>query len=52
MAISSVFVNVRITDPKKAEIFAEALGESARDQERVPSASVIPLFMDKSRAWR
>lgn len=43
LATSSIFANVRITDPKKAEAFAEALDESARDPERVPSASVIPL---------
>lgn len=43
MATSSIFVNIRITDPKKAEAFAEAMDESARDPERVPSASVIPL---------
>lgn len=43
MATSSIFANVRITDSKKAEAFAEALDESARDPERVPSASVIPL---------
>ena len=43
MATSSIFTNIRITDPKKAEAFAEALDASARDPERVPSASVIPL---------
>lgn len=43
MATSSIFANIRITDSKKAEAFAEALDESARDPERVPSASVIPL---------
>lgn len=43
MATSSIFANIRITDPKKAEAFVEALDESARDPERVPSASVIPL---------
>ena len=43
MATSSIFTNIRITDPKKAEAFAEALDESARDPERVPSDSVIPL---------
>ena len=40
------FSNVRITDPKKAEAFAEALDESARDLERVSSASVIPLVIN------
>ncbi len=45
MATSSIFANIQITDPKKAEAFAEALDESARDPERVPSASVIPLVL-------
>lgn len=43
IATTSIFANVRITDPKKAEVFAEMLDESVRDPERVPSASVIPL---------
>ena len=43
MATSSIFSNIRIMDPQKAENFAEALDESARDPERVPAASVIPL---------
>lgn len=29
--------------PKRQKLFAEAMDESARDPERVPSASVIPL---------
>ena len=43
MATSSIFSNIRIMDPQKAENFAEALDASARDPERVPAASVIPL---------
>lgn len=43
MATSSIFANVRITDPQQAEVFAEALDASAMDQERIPSAPVIPL---------
>lgn len=43
MATSSIFINVKISDPEKAETFAEALDSSARDPERVPSAPVIPL---------
>ena len=46
MATSSIFTNIRITDPKKAEAFAEALDASARDPERMPAAPVIPLVTD------
>ena len=34
MATSSIFANVRITDPKKAEMFVEALDASSRDLKR------------------
>ncbi|MCM1267838.1 MAG: hypothetical protein NC302_08040 [Bacteroidales bacterium] len=43
MATSSIFSNVRITDPQQVEIFADALDASAAEPERVPSAPVIPL---------
>lgn len=43
MALSSIFANVRITDPRQAEDFAEVLDASAMDSVRMPSASVIPL---------
>lgn len=43
MATSSIFANVKITDPKKAEAFADALDASARDPERKPTVPVIPL---------
>lgn len=43
MATSSIFANVRITDPQKVEAFAEALDQSAREPRRTPSAPVIPL---------
>ena len=43
MATSSIFANVRITNPRQAEAFAEALDESAMEPERMPSAPVIPL---------
>ncbi len=46
MATSSIFTNIRITDPKKAEAFAEALDASARNPERMPAAPVIPLVTD------
>ena len=43
MATSSIFANIRITDPQQAEAFAEALDASAKEPERMPSAPVIPL---------
>ena len=43
MATSSIFANVRITDPRQAEKFADALDASAMDPERMPSAPIIPL---------
>mgnify|MGYP000131868936 CR=1 FL=1 len=43
MALSSIFANVRITDPRQAEDFAEALDVSAMDSVKMPSASMIPL---------
>ena len=39
MATSSIFANIRITDPQHAE----ALDASAKEPERMPSAPVIPL---------
>ena len=46
MATSSIFSNVKITDSKKVEAFVEALDLSARDPERRPTVSVIPLVND------
>lgn len=46
MATSSIFSNVKITAPKKVETFVEALDASARDPERRPTGSVIPLVND------
>ncbi|MDE6972059.1 MAG: hypothetical protein K2P07_03695 [Lachnospiraceae bacterium] len=43
MATSSIFANVRITEPREAEAFAEALDASAKEPERMPSAPIIPL---------
>lgn len=43
MALSSIFANVRITDTRQAEDFAEALDVSAMDSVKMPSASMIPL---------
>lgn len=43
MATSSIFANVKITDPKKVEAFVEALDASAHDPERRPTGPVIPL---------
>lgn len=43
MATSSIFANVRITDPQEAEAFAEALDASAQESERMSAAPMIPL---------
>ena len=43
MATSSIFTSVKITDPKKAENFAEALDVSAHETERTFVQSDIPL---------
>jgi hypothetical protein len=46
MATSSIFANVKITDPKKAEIFINALDASANEPKRKPSAPEIPVLSD------
>lgn len=43
MATSSILTNIKITDPQKAEDFAEALDISAHEPERRPSKQIIPL---------
>ena len=43
MATSSIFANVKITDPQKVEAFVEALDASAHDPERRPTGPVAPL---------
>lgn len=42
MPISSIFAQVKITDPKKAEAFVNALEASANDPKRKPTAPIIP----------
>ena len=37
MATLSIFANVKITDPKKAEVFIDALDASAKEPKRKPS---------------
>lgn len=46
MATSSIFAQVKITDPKKAEAFVNALEASANDPKRKPTAPVIPTVTD------
>lgn len=46
MATSSIFANVRITDPKKAEMFVEALDASSRDLKRDSMTPSIPQLKD------
>ena len=46
MATSSIFANIKITDPKKAETFINALEASANESPRKPSAPIIPTVTD------
>lgn len=46
MATSSIFANVKITDPKKVEAFVEALEASANEPKHEPSAPIIPSLTD------
>ena len=46
MATSSIFANVRITDPKQAEMFVEALDASSRDTKRDSIIPSIPQLKD------
>lgn len=46
MATSSILTNVVIRDPKKAEVFADALEASSQDPKRKSSASTIPILGD------
>lgn len=47
MATSSILTNVKITDPRKAEMFINALEASSRDPKRVPTSKVDPPLKDK-----
>ena len=44
MATSSIFTNVVIEDPKKAEAFVDALEKSSQDPVWKPSAPSIPIL--------
>lgn len=47
MATSSILTNVKITDPRKAEMFINALEASSKDPKRVPTSKVKPPLTDK-----
>ena len=47
MATSSILTNVKITDPRKAELFIDALEASSKDPQRIPSCEVKPPLTDK-----
>ena len=49
MPTSSIFAQIKITDPKKAEAFVNALVESANDPPRKPSAPVVPTVTDLNK---
>ena len=46
MATSSIFTHIKITDPKKAEAFVDAMEASANDPKVKPSAPIIPTITD------
>ena len=46
MATSSIFTRVKITHPKKVEMFVEALEASEKAQINKPSAPSIPVLKD------
>lgn len=46
MATSSIFTNIKITDPQKAEDFVKALDMSAHEPERKLGNPMIPLVTD------
>ena len=46
MATSSIFANIKITDPEKAETFINALETSANESPRKPSVPIIPTVTD------
>ncbi len=46
MAISSIFTNIVIKDPKKVDLFAEALEVSSHYPKWKPSIPVKPLLTD------
>lgn len=46
MATSSIFAKVRISDPKKAEAFIDALEASENKPKRKPSIPVKPPLTD------
>lgn len=46
MATSSIFVNVKITDPKQVERFMDALEESEKAQINKSSTLPIPILRD------
>ena len=46
MATSSIFANIKITNPKQAELFVNAMEATANDTERVPSMPVKPPLTD------
>lgn len=47
MATSSILTNVKITDPRKAELFVNALEASSKDPKWVPTSEIKPPLTDK-----
>lgn len=49
MPTSSILTNVRITDPKKSELFINALEASSNDPKRKPTCDVKEPLTDKEK---
>lgn len=52
MATSSIFANVKITDPKKAEAFINALDASANDPRKKAAAPAHAFVTDANEIRR
>lgn len=52
MATSSIFANVKITDPKKAEAFINALDASANDPKKKAAAPTHAFVTDVNEIRR
>lgn len=46
MATSSIYAQVKITEPKKAEAFVAALEASANEHKTKSSAPIVPTITD------
>ena len=52
MATSSIFANVKITDPKKAEAFINAMDAAANSPKKISRQQLVFLLMIQKRLKR